>query len=205
MSLGYTIRLYELLPDGQLEALGGGPIDQYGGSCPNVGDTISRRDLLAEIFKFYNVQRRMFIDSADGDEGWAIIIREVEASSLMSAAAEEWLDETRFWREVDEQERQDEVEKQRQLEQREEERKNNAPRHHLHPREVKALRFMIDHPECVTIDTIRGAADYTIGILREAGLIRKAGKDAHRAQQWRVTKEGKNEIARHDVWSSGRR
>lgn len=202
MSLDYTIRIYELLADGKLEPLGGGPISQYGGSCPNVGDTIARYDVLSEAFKFYNVQRRMFIDSADGDEGWAILIRAVDGSPLMSAVADEWLDETRFWRDVDEQERQEEAAKQARSRQKEEDRKKNAPRHSLDPRDVKALRFMIDHPDCVTIDTIRGAAEHTIAVLFDAGLVRKVGRDAAGAQQWRVTKEGKNEIARRDVWSS---
>ncbi|MBP1847997.1 hypothetical protein J2046_006282 [Rhizobium petrolearium] len=200
MSLDYTIRLYELLPDGELESLGGGPISQYGGSCPNVGDTIARFHVLEESFKFYNVQRRFFINSADGDEGWAILIRAVEASALMSAVADEWLDETRFWRDVDEQERAQEAEDQRRKEQQKEERRQNAPRHGLHPREVKALRYMVEHPESVTIEAIRGAGEHTIGVLAEAGLVRRSGRAADGSQQWRVTKEGKSELQRWEAW-----
>lgn len=201
MALGFGIRQYELLPDGSIEAMGGGPLDQFEGSCPNVGDTIAKLNILDGSFKFYNVQRRMFIDSADSDEGWAILLRAVEASPLMSAVADEWLDETKFWRDVDEQEREEEVAKQERLKQQEEDRKKHAPRHSLHPREVRALRFMIEHPERNTVDLIPQAAEYTINVLATAGLIRSVGKDLRGLKTWKVTKEGKAEIDRHDKWT----
>jgi hypothetical protein len=208
MSLNYNIRMYELLPSGELEALGGGPIDQYGGSCPNVGDTVARYQLLTESFKFYSVQRRMFIDSADGDEGWAILIRAVDSSPLMSAVAEEWIDETKFWRDVDEREKREEYEKaastqgtpewsRRQWE----ERAKHRPLHGLNGREIDVLRFMAKNRKRNTVDRIPRAGDKTMHKLARIGVV-QAGEDNVRGmKQWRLTKEGRAELKRWDTWT----
>lgn len=191
MSLDYTIRLYELLPDGDLEALGGGPIEQYGGSCPNVGDTIASYDVLAEAFKFYNVQRRMFIDSKDGDGGWAVVIRAVEASPLMLKVSDEWLDETKFWRDTD---------KQNSWEYQQAERDKHRPIHRLDAREESVLRFMIEHPENTIVDLIPRAGEKTMQKLMEVGVVRPGKKDRGGEREWFVTDEGRAEITRTDTW-----
>lgn len=191
MSLDYTIRLYELLPDGDLEALSGGPIEQYGNSCPNVGDTIAKYDVLAETFKFYNVQRRMFIDSADGDEGWAILIRPIDASALMTAVADEWLDETKFWREVDEK---DDWQYQHA------ERQKHFPHHRLDARLESVLRYMIENPDYKTVDLIPRAGERTMEILHGLGILKAGGVNAQGARQWEVTDEGRAEVECIDTY-----
>lgn len=207
MSLDYTIRLYELLPDGKLEALEGGSIEQYGGSCPNVGDAIARYDLGTETFRFYNVQRRLFIDSADGDEGWAIIIRRTDASTLMTDVAEEWVSETKFWRDVDEQERREEQElaertpgtrewsaKQR------EEREKFRPRLGLNGSELGVLQYMISNRARKTIDRIVGAGEKRMKKLASLGLVESGATNARGEPEWRVTKAGKTELKRHETF-----
>lgn len=191
MSLDYTIRLYELLPDGDLEALSGGPVEQYGNSCPNVGDTIARYDVLAERFKFYNVQRRIFIDSSDLNEGWAILIRAVDASPLMIKVADEWLDETKFWGEVDEKE---------DWQYQYAERKKHHPHHRLDARLEGVLRYMIEHPDSKTVDLIPQAGDKTMEALLKVGVVRTDGKDAQGARQWVVTDEGRTEVERIETY-----
>lgn len=209
MSLDYTIRLYELLPDGKLEALGGGPIGQYGGVCPNVGDTIARNDLSSKQFKFYNVQRRIYIDSADGDEGWAILIRAVEASPLMLATADEWIDETNFWREVDEQERREEYEKAAATKGTIEWSRRNAaerakyrPQYGLDGREMEVLRFMSKNRKRNTIDRIPRAGEKTMRKLSEIGVVLAGENDPRGEQQWYLTKEGRAELKRWDTWTN---
>lgn len=209
MSLGYTIRLYKLLSDGGIEALGGGPLDNFGGSCPNVGDTIAKYDLLAETFKFYNVQRRMFIDSADGDEGWAILIRPIDGSALMTAVADEWLDETKFWRDVDEQERREEYEKAANTkgtpewsERQWQERSKHRPLHGLNGREIDVLHFISRNRKRNTIDRIPRAGEKTIQKLARIGVV-QAGKDDSRGmKQWYLTKEGRAELKRWEIWTN---
>jgi hypothetical protein len=193
VSLDYTIRLYELLPDGGLEALGGGPISQYGGACPNVGDTIARLHPLDETFQFYNVQRRMFIDSADGDEGWAILIRAVDASALMSAVAAEWLDETIFWRDV---------EKKESWEYRSAQREKHRPHHRLDAREQQILRFMIANPGKTAVDEIPRAGEKTMEKLLEVGVVRAGGKDDRGHRKWHVSDDGLAEISRIEAYEN---
>lgn len=193
MSLDYTIRLYELLPDGQLEALGGGPINQYGGVCPNVGDTIARHEILSETFKFYSVQRRMFIDSADGDEGWAILIRAIEASPLMSAVTEEWVDETQFWRDVA---------KKESWEYRLKEREQHRPHHRLDAREQQILRFMLANPEKTSVDDIPRAGERTMEKLQEVGVVHSKGRDDARRRKWFISDEGRAEIDRIEAYNN---
>lgn len=104
MSLGYSVRVYELLPDGGIDPLHGSDITYFGGSCPNVGDTIGRLEGLDGCYTFYSVQKRMFIDTVDGDQGWAVLVRTVEASPLMSKLMREWINESKSWHNVDDKE-----------------------------------------------------------------------------------------------------
>lgn len=209
MSLDYTVRLYELLPNGELEALGGGAIGQYGGACPNVGDTIARYQVLKKTFKFYNVQRRMFIDSADGDEGWAIVLRATDGSTLMTKVADEWVDETKFWRDAEDQERREEYEKasttkgtlEWDVRQREE-RAKHAPIYGLNGRELDVLRFMAHNPKRKTIDVIPRAGGKTMRKLSDIGVVQAGENDPRGKQQWSLTKEGRAEVKRWDIWSN---
>lgn len=200
-SLGFGVRLFEMQSDGALEPLLGVDEDYFRGTVPNVGDTFAMWGL-HDVYRFYSIQRRYFIDSPDGDRGWCIIVREIDSAPPLENVVKTWVDDTKFWREVDEQEHQEEVEKQERLRKQEEDRQKNAPRHSLHPREVRALRFMIEHPESNTIDVIPQAGEHTLNVLSTAGLIRSAGKDHRGLKTWRVTKEGRAEIERHDKWAN---
>lgn len=105
MTLNYTIRVYELLPDGSLQALSLGPSSLFQGAFPNVGDTIARFDLSTQAFRYYGVQRRIFVNSLDGEDGCAILVRETPASAILEQVTAEWVDETEFWRDVVQEER----------------------------------------------------------------------------------------------------
>ncbi|NHT75094.1 hypothetical protein G8E10_04895 [Rhizobiaceae bacterium CRRU44] len=207
MSLDYDIRLYELLPDGKLEALGGGSLQHFAGSCPNVGDAIARYNVLEGTFKFYNVQRRMFIDSADGDEGWAIVIRRTDASPLTADVADEWLDETKFWRDVDEQERREEQELAERtpgtaewLKKQREERNKFRPRLGLNGSERGVLYYMLRNRTRKTIDRIVGAGEKRMKKLAGLGLVEPGATNARGELEWRVTKAGKAELKRHETF-----
>lgn len=209
MSLDYTIRLYELLADGSIESLGGGEITSYGSSCPNVGDTIARYDVLAEAFKFYNVQRRMFIDSADSDEGWAIIVRATAASSLMLNVTDEWLDETKFWRDVEDQERQEKHDEaartQGTLEYftwQAEERVKHRPLFGLNGREIDVLLYMVKHPRRKLIEQIPRAGQKTMEKFSAIGVVKNGGTSSKGEQEWSITKEGREELKRHEKWAN---
>jgi hypothetical protein len=199
---GFGVRLFEIQKDGSLEPLLGVDEDHFAGAVPDVGDTYAKWGI-DDQYTFFSVQRRIFVDSP-GTQGWCVVVREIEVAPQLDAVVREWIADTDFWLAVEEQERKDESDQQAQLEQRDAQRNQNAPRHRLHPREVKTLRFMIGHPECMTLATIRGAAEHTISVLAEAKLVRGAGKDASGEQQWKVTAEGRAEIQRYDLWTAPR-
>jgi hypothetical protein len=109
-SLGFGVRLFEIQSDGVLEPILGVDEDYFCGAVPNVGDTIAMSGL-HDVYRFYNVQRRFFVDSSYGDHGWAIIVRANEPAAQMDKVVETWVSDTKFWREVDEQERVEERER----------------------------------------------------------------------------------------------
>lgn len=105
MSQEFSVRLYEIHQDGEIEPLFASSLGYFDGSCPNVGDTIAKTIGHEEEYRFYNVQRRIFIDTFDGEQGWAVLIRRVEPSPLMTKVKDEWIDETKFWLGMDEKEK----------------------------------------------------------------------------------------------------
>ncbi len=101
---GFDVRIYCIHLDGAIEALMGADIDHFQGAVPNVGDTYAKWGL-NDAYRFYSVQRRYFVDSADNDHGWCVIVREIETAPQMEAVVKEWREETSFWREVSNQEK----------------------------------------------------------------------------------------------------
>ncbi|WP_425963825.1 hypothetical protein [Rhizobium nepotum] len=100
---GFDVRIYCVSSAGVVEPLMGADIDHFQGAVPNVGDTYAMWHL-RDSYKFYSVQRRYFVDSADNDHGWCVIVREIESVPQMEAVVREWSEETRFWRDVDKRE-----------------------------------------------------------------------------------------------------
>lgn len=100
---GFDVRIYCIHPDGAIEALMGADIDHFQGAVPNVGDTYAKWGL-DEVYRFYGVQRRYFVDSVDNDHGWCVIVREIESAPEMEAVVKEWSEETCFWRDISEEE-----------------------------------------------------------------------------------------------------
>lgn len=105
MSQEFSVRLYEIHQDGEIEPLFASSLGYFGGSCPNVGDTIAKLIGLEKEYRFYNVQRRIFVDTFDAEQGWAVLIRRVEPNPLMTKVKDEWIDETKFWLDIDEKEK----------------------------------------------------------------------------------------------------
>jgi len=100
----FSVRLFELQADGKLKALHANDIEYYGGACPNVGDTIGQLNGLGDAYRFYSVQRRVFVDAGDGNQGWAVVVRLIEESSFLSEVMTAWIDDTAFWYDVEKQE-----------------------------------------------------------------------------------------------------
>ncbi|EJT05687.1 hypothetical protein [Rhizobium sp. CCGE 510] len=196
-SRNFSVRLFEIDKEGSLEPILAVDEDYFAGTVPNVGDTYSTHGL--DDYTFYAVQRRIFVDSHDGAGGWLIIVRKVDATSLLENVVSAWQEDTQFWNEIDQQESMEEGERRKQDR---EDRDEYAPRHNLHPREVLALRFMIEHPDCNTVDVIPQAGEHTINVLAAAALIRPGGKNHSGQKTWRVTEEGNAEIERRDKLSS---
>ncbi|WP_234840846.1 helix-turn-helix transcriptional regulator [Sinorhizobium meliloti] len=65
----------------------------------------------------------------------------------------------------------------------------------------RILRFMSDHPDCDTIDTIPGAGPVTIEWLVEKSAVHLVGTDGH-ALRYAVTEEGRAELHRIQKWKS---
>lgn len=103
---GFGVRLFEITPDGSLEPILGVDEDYFGGTVPNVGDTYAKWGL-NDVYTFFSVQRRYFIDSPDADNGWCVLVRQVESAPQLEYVVKEWADDTEFWRTIDEQEREE--------------------------------------------------------------------------------------------------
>jgi hypothetical protein len=101
------IRIYELEQDGKMHELSSRPADYYGGSCPNVGDTLCT-DFTALGVCFYTVQRRYFVEGG-GAIGWAVIVRRLDPAPQQLKVFETWKEDTEFWREIDEREREEKL------------------------------------------------------------------------------------------------
>ncbi|KAA0694372.1 hypothetical protein DTW90_23875 [Neorhizobium sp. P12A] len=109
-SEGFGVRVFEIEPDGTLTPHICADEDYFSGTVPNVGDTIAMWHL-HDVYRFYNVQRRYFIDSPDDDRGWCVIVRLIDPAPQLENVVTEWSEDTKFWRSVEEQERKEEQER----------------------------------------------------------------------------------------------
>jgi hypothetical protein len=64
---GFGVRIFEM-EDDDLVPLIGVDEDHFCGTVPNVGDTFAMWGM-NDVYRFYNVQRRYFIDSPNADNG----------------------------------------------------------------------------------------------------------------------------------------
>jgi len=110
---GFGVRLFEIESSGTLVPLLGVDEDYFCGAVPNVGDTYAMNHLNG-VYDFYSVQRRIFVDSHDGAEGWCVIVRRVETASQLENVVTAWDEDTKFWNDIDDQEREQENKKTRQ-------------------------------------------------------------------------------------------
>lgn len=83
-----------------------------------------------------------------------------------------------------------------------EERDKHRPIHKLNAPQMRALRFMIDHPDLMTSDLIPRAAEKTMEALAKAGCLRPGGKDYRGHREWHVTDEGRAEVQREDTYKN---
>lgn len=83
-----------------------------------------------------------------------------------------------------------------------EERDKHRPIHKLNAPQMRALRFMIDHPELQTSDLIPNAAEKTMEALAKVGCLRPGGKDYSGMREWHVTDEGRAEVQREDTYKN---
>ncbi len=86
----------------------------------------------------------------------------------------------------------------------EERQARNAFRPQLNLREgpQRVLMFMAAHPDCDTVDQIRGAGQATIDKLMTVGAVKSVGTDAAGRHRYALTKLGMEEAARLDQWFS---
>lgn len=204
-SRNFSVRLFEIDKEGSLEPILGVDEDYFAGAVPNVGDTYSRPGL--EDYTFYAVQRRVFVDCHGGASGWLIIVRKLDATSLLENVVSAWQEDNRFWLDTEEQERLEELERESNQKgsvewQRiqNEERDKHRPHHKLTSREGRVLRFMIAHPDCLTADTISEAGERTMETLAKVGVVRHGGKDHRGTREWFVTDDGRAEVERIDTY-----
>lgn len=95
MMLQSTVRLYEVLPSGDIEALLITDPSHYGGTCPDVGDVIVQQVAGGDVF--FSVQRRLFVSDPLMRSGWVVLLNRTEPTPLIRRAREEWVEETKFW------------------------------------------------------------------------------------------------------------
>lgn len=203
----FTVRLFEIDREGKLEPLLGVDEDFFAGAVPNVGDTYSAWG--ADGYAFYSVQRRVFVNSSDGESGWLVIVRKIEAAPLLESVVEAWFEDNHFWREAAEQERLEEQELKSQetgsyehWKRKNDERKKHAPIHKLHAPQMRALRFLIDHPDCRTVDLIPRTGEKTMEALEAKGCVRAGAKDHRGNREWYVTDEGRAEVKRAETFAN---
>lgn len=203
---GLSVRIWVIESDGGLEPIMTADESHFCGSVPNVGDTYAKWGL-EDVYRFYSVQRRYFIDSIDVDQGWCVIVREIEPASQMEKIVEAWSEETVFFRELEEAERLEEHETLastpgtlENLVRQREERAKHRPHHGLTGPEMRGLRFMADHPKIKTIDKIPEMGERRTKRLLDKGLVRAVGKTALGVQKWLITAEGRAEIKREDIY-----
>jgi hypothetical protein len=79
-----------------------------------------------------------------------------------------------------------------------------APQVSLREAPRRVLIFMVAHPDCDTIDQIRGAGQRTIDKLIKVGVVRCAGTNAAGQSRYKATKLGEEEAARLEQWLAPR-
>jgi hypothetical protein len=99
------------MQDSELVPLLGVDEGHFCGVIPNVGDTYAKWGM-HDIYRFYSVQRRYFIDSPDADSGWCVVVREIETAPQLENVVKAWAEDTQFWNDIDDQERQEDHEHQ---------------------------------------------------------------------------------------------
>lgn len=212
MSADFTVRLFELDKDGALEPILGTNESYFAGTVPTVGDTYSKYVEVEDRWISYNVQRRIFINSSDGASGWFIMVRKLDDTPLLNHAVEAWIEDTRFWREAEEQDAFEEHEIAAQTKgtfeywkRQQEEREKYRPIHKLNGPQARALRFLSDHPEIHTVDLIPQCGDKTMEVLEKAKCVRPGGKDYRGLREWFITDEGHAELKRIETYRNWNR
>lgn len=81
-----------------------------------------------------------------------------------------------------------------------EERDRFRPKLNLGAKWERVIRFMIDHPDCATVDLIPQAAEPTMSQMTKLGLIQPAGKDDKGRRKYYLTDFARNEIKLLDTW-----
>lgn len=81
-------------------------------------------------------------------------------------------------------------------------RQKYRPLHKLDKPQMRALRFLADHPKCMTVDLIPQCGEKTMEALAKAGCVRSGGKDHRGFREWFVTEEGREEIRRDDTYTN---
>lgn len=209
---GFSVRVWAIDPDGDLEPLISADESHFRGAVPDVGDTYVMWHL-HDFYQFYSIQRRYFIDSVDNDHGWCVIVRKIEPASHMETVVKEWTDETHFWRDISH---------------KEEERKSKATEKEweriTRPRKVKKpsaevrkktkngfaaphisgnlepiLRYMVNHPLCATPDVIPGAGIKWMEQLTELGALVEVELDPSGHRSWQLTKLGRSCVGSETV------
>lgn len=71
----------------------------------------------------------------------------------------------------------------------------------LDAREERILRYMADHPECDTFDTIPGAGQKVLDALIEKGVTRLVGTSGN-VFRYALTDEGQAELHRLKKWKN---
>ncbi len=204
----FSVRVFQIDRGGALEPLLSTDEDHFAGAVPNVGDTLASWGFDG-TYSFFSVQRRIFIEAARGDHGWLVIVRAIDAAPLLEEAATAWNEDTKFWAEIEERELEEEQERlsgergtlewwRRQRD----ERDKHKPIHGLDGREQGVLRFMILHPEQITVGEIPRAGEKTMEKLLKVGVVREGSKNSLGLRTWLVTEEGKAEIDRADTWKN---
>jgi len=131
-----------------------------------------------DLFEAISENYSKYVKPAPAQKRW----RDRQPKS--DAPAEQPHDEFKEWRRQDE------------------ERDKHRPIHKLNAPQMRALRFMIDHPDLMTSDLIPRAAEKTMEALAKAGCLRPGGKNYRGYREWHVTDEGRAEVQRHDTYKN---
>lgn len=202
---GFDVRIYCIRSDGTLEPLMGADVGYFHGIVLNVGDTLARWGL-DDVYSFYSVQRRYFVNSIENDHGWCVIVRETESAPQMEDVVREWSEETRFWREVSEREKEENnqalAEQLVQLTRKKKSSKLPSKRKTKPDKISEAptvngnlepiLRYMAKNPLCSTVDVIPGAGIYRMEQLTELGALVEVERDFSGSRSWQLTDFGRN-------------